>query len=116
MGIFFEIEIFVLKYILDHSESIPTKKFDQKFLPSIFSTCGLIFRKNGYVSQNGIFFQVEIFVLKYVLDHFESILTKKNFRPKFFVFAIFSTCDPIFEKNGYVKSKWIFFSKLKFLF
>ena len=37
MDFFFEIEIFVLKYVLDHSESIPTKKF----VFNIFST------KNG---------------------------------------------------------------------
>ena len=37
MGIFFEIDIFVLKYVLDHSESIPTKNFfDQKFLSLLF--------------------------------------------------------------------------------
>ena len=36
-------------------------------------------------------FEIEIFVLKYVLDHSESIPTKKIFRPKIFVFAIFST-------------------------
>ena len=33
MGKIFEIKIFILKYGLDHSESIPTKKpFDQNFL------------------------------------------------------------------------------------
>ena len=48
-----------------------------------------------------------IFVLKYVLEHSESIPTKKFFRPKIFVLAIFSTCDPIFRKNGYVKLFWV---------
>ena len=35
-------------------------------------------------------FDFEIFALKYVLKHSESIPTKKNFRPKFFDFVIFS--------------------------
>ena len=52
------------------------------------STCDPIFRKNGYVkSQWEKIFEFEIFVLKYVLDHSESIPTKKFlslpfFRPK----------------------------------
>ena len=34
-GIFFEIEIFIIEYVLDHSESIPIKFFSKKklFLP-----------------------------------------------------------------------------------
>ena len=50
----------------------------------------------------GIFFEIEIFVLKYVMDHSESIPIKKS--AKNFVFAIFLTCDPIFRKKCYVKS------------
>ena len=52
---FFEIDILILKYILDHSESIHTKKkkfFDQKFMSLLFfSFCDLIFRKNGNVKS-----------------------------------------------------------------
>ena len=41
------------------------------------STCDPIFRKNGYVkSQWEKIFEFEIFVLKYVLTHSESIPTK----------------------------------------
>ena len=52
----------------------------------------------------GIFFEIEIFISKYVWDYSESIPIKKISAKTFFVFAIFSTCDPIFRKNGYVKS------------
>ena len=85
----------------------PKKIFDQKFLSVIFSTSEPIFRTNGYVkSYWENFFEIEIFVLKYVLDHSETISTKKIFRPKIFVFDIFLTCDPSFWKNGYLKSWW----------
>ena len=73
--------------------------------PDKISTCDSIFRKNGYVkSQLEKIFEFEIFVLKFVLDHSESIPTKKFLQPKFFVLAIFSTTDPIFRKNDHVKS------------
>ena len=62
----------------------------------------------------GIFFEIEIFVLKYVLNHSESIPTKKFFfRPKIFVFAIFW---PKMAKNkGFLKifgRKKTFFNKI----
>ena len=63
----FEIGIFVLKYVLDHSQSIPTKKFRPKsFVFAIFSTCDPVFSKKWLSSHNGIFFEIDIFVLKYV--------------------------------------------------
>ena len=36
MGKFFDVEIFILEYVLDHSESIPTKK---NFSTKIFWLC-----------------------------------------------------------------------------
>ena len=57
MGIFFEIEIFVLKYVLGHSESIPTKKnFDQNFLSlSFFRPVIPLFEKMAMSSHDGTF-------------------------------------------------------------
>ena len=51
MGKIFKIDIFVLKHVLDHSKSIPKKKFFfEKF--SIFWSP--IFRKNGYVPEKSV--------------------------------------------------------------
>ena len=88
--IIFKIDIFVLKHVLDHSKSIPTKKiFFEKF--SIFWSP--IFRKNGYVPEKNFqrekIFKIDIFVLKHVLDHSKSIPTKKIFRKIFDFWAIF---------------------------
>ena len=55
----------------------------------------------------GKIFEIEIFILKYVL-HSESI-TIKRFRPKNFVLAIFTTCDPIFsleQSEGLMTGQW----------
>ena len=72
MGKFFDFEIFGLKYVLKHSESIPTKKiFDQIFLTLSFFQAKNFFR--------GKVFDFEIFVSKYVSKHSESIPTKKIF-------------------------------------
>ena len=49
------------------------------------------FSKKWQSIHNGEFFKIEIFVLKYVLDHFKPIPTKRKFRPKHFAFAIFSS-------------------------
>ena len=53
------------------------------------STYDSHFRKNGCQVIMGKFFEIEIFVLKYVLEHPESVPTKKKFRPKIFVVGIF---------------------------
>ena len=60
------------------------------------------FSKNGCQVIMLIFFEIEIFVLKYVLDNSESIPTKNNFRPKKFVIAFIST------KNGQSRGFWRF--------
>ena len=107
-----------MKYFLDHSKSIPKKNFDQIFFVfAIFSTCAPFFEKNLFQVIMGIFFfEIEIFVLKYGLDHFKSIPTKKLFWPKIFVFAIFSACDPIFRKKAMSSHNGEFFRNQDFRF
>ena len=59
------------------------------FAKKLFGARWLTFRKNGYVSEKNFqwekIFKIDIFVLKYVLNHSKSIPTKKFFR-KFFDF------------------------------
>ena len=109
----FEIEIFVSKYVLDHSESIPTKKIfsTKNFCLCHFLTCDPIFRKKGCQVTMGKIFEFEIFVLKYVLDHSESILKKKFFFDQKFLSLTFF--DPKMAKNrGFLK----IFGRKKFFF
>ena len=79
----FDFEIFVLKYVSNHSESILTKKiFSTKIfgLSHFFTILGFLAekrlspRKKFYKGRN---FDFEIIGLKYVLQHSESIPTKK---------------------------------------
>ena len=93
---------FHLKYVLDHSESIPIKKnVDQKFLSLwFFSTYEPIFRQNGYVPEKtfftwGTFFKIDIVVL----DTFWSI-DQKNFRKLFDFGNFFATNRSIWYFNG----------------
>ena len=85
----FKIDIFVLKHVLDHSKSIPTKKIFSKNLRFLVTN----FSKNGYVPEKNFqrekIFKIEIFILKYALNHSESIPTKKNFRKFFENFRFF---------------------------
>ena len=97
----FKIDIFVLKYVLNHSKSIPTKK---KFSKN-FRFFGHQFFEKMAKSQKkkfsmGKIFKIVIFVLKHVLSYSKSILTKKKFFEKFSIFW-----SPIFRKNGYVPEK-----------
>ena len=72
------------------------KIFRPKNLTWQFLTYDSIFRKNGYVPREKStweFFEFQILISKYILDHTESILTKKYFRSKRF-FVLSST------KNG----------------
>ena len=76
---------FGLKYVLKHSKSIPTKKiFDQNFLSlSFFHYFGHFGRKNRVPRKKfhmGKIFFFEIFDLKYVSNHSESIPTKTRAR------------------------------------
>ena len=92
---FFEIEVSILKYVLYHSESIPIKKiFNQKFLTLPFFQLMTPFLKKMAMSpeknQYGIFFEIEIFILKYILEHFESIPIKKS-STKIFYLQFFQT-------------------------
>ena len=78
----FDFEIFVLKYVSRHPESIRTKK---NFSTIIFWLCDFFTilakkwlspRKNFVV---GKIFDFEIFVLRYISKHSQSIPTKKMF-------------------------------------
>ena len=86
----FDFEIFVLKYVSNHSESIPTKKnFRPKFFTLVIFSLFLSFwPKNDEVPRKNFtrekIFDFEIFVLKYVSNHSESIPTKKIFSTKIF--------------------------------
>ena len=89
--------------------------FDQKIRPKIFVLAIFTydpFSKKMAMSPEkvitGKMFEIEIFILRYVLDHSESIPIK-NFRPKIFVFAFFT-----FEKMAMYTEKsnnWKNFSK-----
>ena len=89
---FYKIKIFILKYVLDHSKSILVKKLDPKFLSLPFFRNVTPYFKKMAVSRGkskwDFFFEIEIFILKYVLDHSASIPIQKIW-PKIFVFAIF---------------------------
>ena len=70
----------------------------------MFSTYNPHFLEKGYPKRiviMGKFFEVEIFIFKYVLDYSESIPIKKN-QPKIFFFAIFLTYEANLQENGYV--------------
>ena len=108
-------------------EKVQQKKVAQNFIAVIFSyheglqlekwLISKIFRFLDILGvKNQVFCHFVIFISKYVLEHSESIPTKKEFSTITFVFTIFSTCDPIFRKNGYVKSQWEKFSKSIFSF
>ena len=114
MGKIFKIDIFVLKYVLNHSKSIPTKKNFRKifdFLVTNFSKKWLCLRKKFQWKK---IFKIDIIVLKYVLNHSKSIPTKKNFR-KIFDFLVTN-----FSKKTAMSQKKIFngknFSKSLFSF
>ena len=87
----FKIDIFVLNHVLNHSKSIPTKKNFSK----IFRFFGhQFFEKKTAMSQKKCFqreeiFKIEIFILKYVFNHSESIPNKKMFSKNFENFRFF---------------------------
>ena len=64
------------------------------------STCDTTFRKNGCQVMMGNLFEIEIFVLKYVLNHSESIPTKKMFDQKFLCLQFFRPGTESFEKKA----------------
>ena len=78
---FFEIVIFILKYILNHSKSIPIgEKLSKQFLSlPIFRSMAPIFRNKKRLSpernHNGKIIEIVIFTIKYVFDHSELIPT-----------------------------------------
>ena len=104
----FKVDIFVLKHVLDHSKSIPTKKnFSKNF--RFFGHH--FFEKNGYVPEKNFqrekIFEIDIFVLRHVLDHSKSIPNKKFFSKIFRLFG-----PQFFEKTAMSQKK--FFNGKKF--
>ena len=84
----FKIDIFVSKHVLDHSKSISTENF---FLKNFRFFCHQFFEKNGYVPEKKFqreeIFEIDIFVLKHVLNNSKSIPTKKFFLKNFRFFG-----------------------------
>ena len=92
----FDFQIFGLKYVSNHSESIPTKK---KFSTKIFYLChfftilAILAEKRLSPTKkklHGKNFDFEIFVLKNVSNHSDSIPTKKIFDQNFCLCHFFS--------------------------
>ena len=85
----FDFEIFVLKYVSNHSESIPTKKnfFRPKFLDFvIFSLFWPLWQKTTESKQKnytGKFFEFQVVRFKIRLERSESIPTKENLYQNF---------------------------------
>ena len=84
------------------------KKFRSKvFVFTMFSTYYPLFFEKMAVSpeksQNGNIFEIEIFILKYVFNHSESIPTKKNFSIQNFCLCHFFDLWPRFSKNWLCK-------------
>ena len=71
----FKIEFFILKHVLNHSESISKKKVFWNFLPPRPLTYPPLPPEGGGVKN----FKNEFFILKHVLNHSESISKKKFF-------------------------------------
>ena len=113
MGKFFRNRDFHFKTRLEHSESIPIKKiFRLKiFIFAIFSTYEHHFLKKWLCPQRKVimgFFEIEVFILRYVLDHSESIPFKKEISTNFFLSWPFSRpMNRSFRKNGSLQSKII---------
>ena len=99
----FSISRFSFLIRLKLSELIPTKKFLINIFGFVIFWLVWPFCRKTTESHEKNFtrlkiFDFEIFILKYVLKHSESIPTKKNWR-KFFDFDIFSLFLPFWPKN-----------------
>ena len=83
---------FRFKYVSKHFESIPTKKnFDKKCLTISFSLhLGQKLLKSQKEICNEKIFDLEVFVLKYVMKHSKSIPTTKKFDQKFWTLPFFT--------------------------
>ena len=102
----FDCEIFVLKYVSNHSKSVPTKTFFRRknfFWVCLFFAFWAILAKKRQSPRKkfykGKIFDFEIFGLKYVLKHSESIPTKKIFRQKFLTLSFFHYFGPFGQKT-----------------
>ena len=93
----FDFEIFSLKYVLKHSESIPTiknlstKVFDFVIFLLFWPFLAENDRVRAKKFTRGKIFDFEIFGLKYVSKHSKSIPTKKKFSTKIFWLCHFFT-------------------------
>ena len=98
--VFVDFEIFSLKYVLKHFESIPTKtNFDQNFLTlSFFTILAILVEKRQSPRKKfytGKIFDFEIYSLKYILKYFKSIPTKKIFGQNFLALSFFNYFGPV---------------------
>ena len=99
-GIFFEIEIFVLKTFWTILNRFGPKKIRPKnFVFAFFRPVNLFIKKWLCQVIIGIFLQNRDFLLKYVLDHSESIPTKFFLIKIFCLSHFFWPVTPFFEKR-----------------
>ena len=123
MGYSFEIEIFVLKYVLDYSESIQTKKSTKNFClchffdlwPHFFQKMALLSNNENFFRNREICFRISFGQLWIDTDQ------KKIFPQKIFFFAIFRPkmaksrvflkvfSRKIFFLKNFVPSLWTFY-------
>ena len=122
MGIYFEIEIFILRCVLDHFISIPIKKIRPKFFVfPIFSTYDPNFIKKWLCLPKIVimvkFFEIEIFISKYLLNNSELIPIKnKFFEQKFLFLPFFRPKWPKLEFLEFFGRKFFFQKKNRTLF
>ena len=106
-----DFDIFVLKYVLKHFESIPTEKnFRPKFFDfAIFYYFGNFGQKmtksHEKILQWEKIFDFEIFVLKYVSKYSESIPTKKNVDQNFLILSFFTILAILAKKRQSPRTK-----------
>ena len=89
---FFEIEIFILKYVSDHSELIPIKKTNKNNCLCLFLNHGSNFSKTGNVTREKSLWE-KIFKSRFsfqnmfwtILNRFWSKKSTKNFRHCHFI-------------------------------
>ena len=126
-AIFFEIEIFILNTFYTILIRFWSKNSTKNLCLCLFSTYDPHCWKQWLSQEKFItvnFFEIKIFLSKWVLDHSKSILIEKNnFNQKFFVCVIFRLMTFIFQKkwlspekshNGIFFRNWDFNFEIRF--
>ena len=115
-----DLQNFILKYILKHSQTILAKKIDQNFLTlSFFTILTQKSRFRRFFVEKKIFFSKKIVLVPKSLKNVfwakngEKMAKSKNFGRKFFLVGIDLECFKTYFELKLSKSK--FFSRAKFL-